>query len=184
MKGIVIGFILLITLNGCFVYENTTSWKQTPSSFEEFQSKTLDYTKLRTEVELTQPARMLYFPFLFVIYSKKKEFYTPTLQVSTNDSAIGLSGFKYLIYDINGNKVIADSVHVSTKLNKFLDYNALVSSFGKQYQIVGLKEKKLGERMMIDYELTLSYSEGRKQKFYFKQKELIKTKRKEFGSFL
>jgi hypothetical protein len=178
MKGLMfsITIVVMTTINGCFVYQDTTSWKQ------EF-SKSTDYPYLSAGFELSQPQRLLVFPFLFVNYNKKKEVYAPNLEITTTDSANNLIGFRFFIYDSYGNKVLADSIGGLTQLNKILDYKAFTWDFKKEYLVKGLQEKAIGEKMTIDFEITLSYLNGSKQNFYFKQKELIKSRKKRFGSF-
>ncbi len=178
MKGLMfcITIVIMTTINGCFVYQDTKSWKQEPS-------KSTDYPHLSAEFELSQPQRHLVLPFLFVNYNKKKEVYAPILKITTTDSANNLIEGRFFIYDSQGNKVLADSIAGSTQLNTILDYKALICDFKKEYLLKGLKEKAIGEKMTIDFDLTLSYPNGSKQNFYFKQKELIKSRKKKFGSF-
>jgi len=168
--------IIMTTISGCFVYQDTTSWKQEPS-------KSTDYSHLTVSFELGQPQRLLVFPFLFVNYNQKKEIYSPVLKITTTDNANNLIGFKFFIYDSIGRKVLTDSIGVSTQLNKVLDYKALIWDFKKEYIVKGLQEKSIGEKMTIDFEFTLSYPDGSDQYFNFKRKELIKSRKKKFDSF-
>lgn len=178
MKRILIGFSILLTFSGCFIYDNTISWEQQPN-------KPNSYKDLKVTLELNQSQRTLIFPFLFVIYNKNKDFYSPTLHITTVDkNIIQLIDFKFIIFDSRYNKILSDSINNEIKLNNFIDYNALLFDCNKEYFIEGLNEKSIRDSINVDYEITFMYSNGSKQTFYFNQNKLIKTRYKKFGSFL
>ena len=172
----VLSILSLIMLNGCLIYQNTISWEQQPN-------KTNENSDLKAQFELSQSQRFLTFPFLFINYSKKKELYAPILHLTTIDSAKSLIEFRFVIDDTNGNRVFSDSIDYTIVLNKVLDYKALSFDFKREYSIKGLTEREIGDTMKIDFELTLLYSNGSKEKFYFKQKKLVKTRMKKLSSY-
>lgn len=177
IMSVIFSFGISFCLNSCFVYQNTTSWKQ---QFE----KTDDILLVNVEFELNQAQRFLCLPFLFVVINKGKEKYSPLLTLQTKiDSAKSLIDFKYILFDLNGNKIFSDIIKDTVELNKILDYMALHFDFNREDLVVGLKEKKAGEIIMVDYEFTLLYSYGSEEKFSFKHQKLIKIQTKKLGSF-
>ena len=185
--------ILLLTLNGCYVYQDTYSWKLAP--------KTCIYENGKLDFELSRPDKTLMFPFLITIFNKRKERFSPYFGfISTVDSIKTIANLDYTIYSADGKILVSDSINnIATGFyysiynnnngkSFFVDTLANTVTFfkskmDKNYTIKGLREKSEGDYLMLDIALTIIYDKGYRETISFKEKKITKTRFKDFGSF-
>lgn len=177
-KVLLASFIILFTLNGCFVYENTYSWKLDSNQYNN-QNEYLSF-------ELFRSQRTIPVPFLIVVYSNKKEVYNVAFSFSSNDSIKSIGNFHYILRDVSGNLLLSDTIKDTIlPFNESRHQKAFSFNSKKNKIIKGLKEKSVGDSLMLDFEITLFYKEEPlKRKISFKEKKIIKTRTKFFGSFI
>src|SRR5690554_6862272 len=186
MRNQILTFItFLLTLNGCFVYDNTITWQDASDVIRYVPGEKIKWNKhgLNVRLEIERKNRQLYLPFLFVEFHRNRPLYYPEVVISSMDQKI----IKF--YDLNieintiKNEPLFTKLYSDTvSLNQFKDnkYNANLWHFSTDL-IPELKE--IEDSILINYSLKTIDTLGIVSKIERQNVKFIRTKYRRFESF-
>jgi hypothetical protein len=173
---------LPLFLQGCFVYKNTITWKNTNTNVYD-NIENIDSLDFQLKFSIEQSNRFIYLPFIFSETHKNKPIYNLVINtISKSKSIVMFSDFQLELQTCDSVLFFTRNFLDTLNLNKFKDYNANINYLGEDILIPQLKE--IQDSILITYSLKTINNKGDTNEIKVQNLKFIRTKYKKFGSFL